>query len=81
MHHSISKTEVSAHRFKKFLDELAVYEAAIELHAAQDRFLDAYAIWQRHRSPITIDNLQQAVLALRRLDPSFRFPLPGDIYA
>lgn len=74
--HYLPKSEVHAQRFQKFLREFAAYEAQAALRLAQDRFLDAYSIWVRHRSPVTTENLQQAILTLRALDPAFRFPLP-----
>ena len=76
-HHYLPKAvEVNDARFQKFLKELAGYEADCHRQAAQDRFLDAYSIWIRHRSPVTTDNLYQAVIALRALDHTFQFPLP-----
>ena len=74
--HYLSKADVSTQRFQKFLQEFAAYEARSQTEAAQDRFLDAYSIWMHHRSPVTTTNLQQAILALRALDPAFHFLLP-----
>ena len=76
-HHYLPKaSEVREARFHKFLEELATYETDVQKQAAQDRFLDAYSVWLRHRSPVTTENLHQAVLVLRAIDPAFRFPLP-----
>ena len=74
--YSLPKADVSAQRFQKFLRDFAAYEAQWQKQTAQDRFLDAYSIWLRHRSPVTTENLQQAILALRLLDSTFQFPLP-----
>lgn len=76
-HYVPKAPEVSDARFQKFLKDFGVYEAAWLRTAAQDRFLDAYSIWMRHRSPVTYEHLLQAIVTLRRLDPSFQFPLPG----
>jgi len=70
--------DLQSARFQKFLKEFTLYETACHTQAAQDRFLDAYSLWMRHRSPITYENLYEAVALLRQLDPAFRFPLPHD---
>ena len=75
-HPYVPKSEVSAMRFQQFLKEFTAYETVNQRQQAQDRFLDAYSIWLRHRSPVTTDNLQQAIFGLRELDPGFKFPLP-----
>ena len=76
-HNSLPKaSEIRDARFQKFLKEFAGYESDCNKQAAQDRFLDAYSIWIRHRSPVTTENLYQAVIALRALDHTFQFPLP-----
>ncbi len=68
--------EVKEAQFQQFLRDVAQYESAQRCQAAQDRFLDAYSIWLRHRSPITQENLIAAARVLRALDPTFAFALP-----
>ena len=76
-HYLPRASEVLEARFQKFLREFGAYEANALLQEAQDRFLDAYSLWLRHQSPVTYEQLYAAVMILRRLDPTFRFPLPS----
>ena len=55
--HPPRRTEVREARFHKFEQEFAAYEVTVQQQQAQDRLLDAYSIWMRHRSPVTAENL------------------------
>ena len=76
MQHLPRSTEVSEARFQKFLKEFSTYEHDWNRARAEDRFLDAYSVWLRHRSPVSYEILREATIELRALDPSFQFPLP-----
>ena len=76
-HYPPRSAEVLEARFQKFLREFAVYEADQNRQVAQDRFLDAYSLWLRHHSPVSYENLCQAIVVLRKLDANFQFPLPS----
>jgi len=76
-HYLPRASEIHEARFQKFLREFASYETEQLLRAAQDRFLDAYSLWLRHQSPVTYEQLDTAVMILRRLDSTFRFLLPS----
>ena len=76
-HYTPKASEVSDARFQKFLKDFTAYETIWMKTVAQDRFLDAYSVWIRHRSPVTYENLLHAIVKLRKLDASFQFPLPA----
>lgn len=63
--------------FTVFLDELKGFEQDLQGKRLMDEFLDAYSAWLKEPTDAAKRRLDEAVTAVRALEPRFRFSTPS----
>ena len=72
---TISQTELSDARFKRFLKDLDTYERQVAFEETLDAFLDVYSAWMKTHEPWMKIRVVMLAFELHRLDSAFEFNL------
>ncbi len=72
---SITPSELSEARFRRFMRELNTYERQVVFEETLNTFLDLYGAWLKTREPWMKIRVVMLAFELHQLDPKFEFNL------